>query len=78
MGLPPRAELIEERYGKPLREICIDLCLERGTMSQPDIAEALGVTRQMLWMWQRIAGFSWQDVIAAVCAGGGEESSADA
>ena len=66
MPLPPRAELIEARYGKTLKEVCIDLCIERDTGSQPEIAAVLGVTRQALWLWQSIAGFSWREVMNAV------------
>ena len=65
-SLPPRAVLVEAQHGKPLRQVCIDLCIERGTISQPEIATLLGITRQQLWVWERIAGFSWHEVIAAV------------
>ena len=55
-----RMELIEARQGKPITEVLADLYAEHGRVAE--MAEALGITRQAVYLWMKLLGITTDDL----------------
>lgn len=50
----------ETNYGKPFKEVLIDLCEQHGTVT--DAARMLEMSRNTLWILMSRYDLSWQDI----------------
>lgn len=55
---------IEARYGRPLKEVLVDLYEENKKIEK--VAQELGITRQALWYWMKFLGITYLDLRLAV------------
>ena len=51
---------IETRFGKDFKEVLIDL--HEVHVRQEDVAKALGISRQTLWVTMSVAQLTWRDI----------------